>query len=78
MTQSRRKKPFSVGQHGYDNDFPEMRAIFIASGPAFRRHSVVPPFDNVDVYPLLAHLLGIKPEPNDGDFSKVRDTLATR
>ena len=72
------KKPFSVGQHGYDNDFPEMRAIFIASGPAFRRHSVVPPFDNVDVYPLLAHLLGIKPEPNDGDFSKVRDTLATR
>lgn len=71
------KSHFSYGQHGYDNTFPEMRAIFIARGPALRKHEVIAPFDNVDVYPLLAHLLGIKPEPNDGDFSKVRDTLAT-
>jgi hypothetical protein len=28
---------------------------------------VLPPFDNVDVYPLLARLLGIAPQPNDGD-----------
>ena len=44
-----------------------MRAVFIADGPAFGDGVVLPPFDNVDVYPLLARLLGIAPQPNDGD-----------
>lgn len=66
---------FSLGQHGYDIDDPDMRAVFIAHGPALRKGVVLPPFDNVDVYPLLAHLLGIKPEPSDGNFNKVRAAL---
>lgn len=61
------KKNFSYGEHGYDIDHPEMRAIFIANGPAFKRGVTVPGFDNVDVYPLLAHLLGVAPEKNDGN-----------
>ena len=32
-------------------------AVFIADGPAFGDGVVLPPFDNVDVYPLLARLL---------------------
>jgi predicted AlkP superfamily pyrophosphatase or phosphodiesterase len=55
------------GAHGYDPDSPTMRAVFVAHGPAFREGVVLPPFDNVDVYPLLARLLGIAPQPNDGD-----------
>ena len=55
------------GAHGYDPDSPAMRAVFIADGPAFGDGVVLPPFDNVDVYPLLARLLGIAPQPNDGD-----------
>ncbi|MBU6198947.1 MAG: ectonucleotide pyrophosphatase/phosphodiesterase [Xanthomonadaceae bacterium] len=66
----------SNGEHGYDNNDPAMRALFVAEGPAFRRGIVVPEFDNVDVYPLLARILGIRPEPNDGDFDAVRDLLA--
>lgn len=66
---------YSAGEHGYDNDDPAMRALFIAHGPSFRRGLVVPEFDNVDVYPLLAHLLGFAPEPNDGDFSVVAPML---
>ena len=66
---------YSPGEHGYDNDDPSMRALFIAHGPAFRRGLVVPEFDNVDVYPLLAHLLGIPPEPNDGKFPVVAPML---
>ncbi len=66
---------FSAGEHGYDNDDPKMRALFIAHGPDFRHGLVVPEFDNVDVYPLLAHLLGIKPQPNDGDYSAVAGML---
>lgn len=66
---------YSAGEHGYDNDEPSMRALFIAHGPAFRSGVVVPEFDNVDVYPLLAHLLGFAPEPNDGDFRAVAPVL---
>lgn len=54
------------GSHGYDPSLPSMRATFVAAGPAFRRGTTLPAFDNVDVYPLLAHLLGITPAPNDG------------
>lgn len=47
------------GEHGYDNDAPDMRAIFIASGPAFARGRTLPVFDNVDVYALMRRVLGL-------------------
>lgn len=68
------KKPM-LGDHGFDNAAPQMRALFVAHGPGFRQHLVVPEFPNVDVYPLMTHLLGIRPEPNDGDFHAVRNML---
>jgi predicted AlkP superfamily pyrophosphatase or phosphodiesterase len=55
------------GAHGYDPALPSMRAIFIAHGPAFRKKMTIPGFDNVDVYPLLARLMGVSPAPNDGN-----------
>ncbi|HZP65171.1 MAG TPA: ectonucleotide pyrophosphatase/phosphodiesterase [Rudaea sp.] len=67
----------SQGEHGYDNDDPAMRALFVAHGPAFRRGTVVPEFDNVDLYPMLARILGIRPAANDGDYAAVRGMLAS-
>jgi predicted AlkP superfamily pyrophosphatase or phosphodiesterase len=61
--------------HGYDPKDPDMAALFIAHGPAFRLHLVHPAFDNVDVYPLLAKLLAITPEPNDGHLEDIADML---
>jgi len=61
------KHKFSLGEHGYDNDLPSMRALFVAEGPAFKHGLVVPEFDNVDLYGLLMCVLGIKPQPNDGN-----------
>jgi predicted AlkP superfamily pyrophosphatase or phosphodiesterase len=55
------------GSHGYDPALPSMRAIFIAHGPAFRNKTTVSEFDNVDLYPLLARLVGIPPADNDGN-----------
>jgi predicted AlkP superfamily pyrophosphatase or phosphodiesterase len=69
------KGRYSAGEHGYDNDDPAMRALFVAHGPAFRRGLVVPAFDNVDIYPLLAHLLRIQPAANDGDYAAVAGML---
>jgi predicted AlkP superfamily pyrophosphatase or phosphodiesterase len=57
------------GDHGYDNMSPEMAAVFVANGPAFRHGVKLKSFDNVDVYPLLARLIGIKPRPNDGNLT---------
>ena len=55
------------GSHGYEPALPSMRAVFIAHGLSFRSGAILPPIDNVDVYPLLMHLLGLPPGPNDGD-----------
>ncbi|MEO5823918.1 MAG: ectonucleotide pyrophosphatase/phosphodiesterase, partial [Vicinamibacteraceae bacterium] len=58
---------FSRGNHGYDPEVRSMHGLFVASGPAFRRGAVVPPFESVDIYNVLARVLGITPAPNDGD-----------
>lgn len=63
------------GSHGYDPALPSMRAIFLARGPAFRRGATLPAFDNVDVYPLLARLVGIRPARNDGDIAPLLPAL---
>lgn len=63
------------GEHGYDNADPSMRALFVAEGPAFRSGYVAPPFPNVDVYPLLARLLHVTPESNDGNIADVSAML---
>ena len=64
---ARRHKSPLLGEHGYDNAAPQMGALFIANGPAFvQSGEVVKPFPNVDVYPLMTHVLGIKGEPSDG------------
>ncbi len=65
---------FSLGQHGYDPKVRAMHGLFIARGPAFRRGAVVPAFENVDVYNVLARVLGVVPAPNDGD-SRAIDRL---
>jgi predicted AlkP superfamily pyrophosphatase or phosphodiesterase len=59
-------KDFNVGAHGYDPAAPEMAALFVAEGPAFKAGQTLPPFDNVDVQPLVARLLHIRAPKGDG------------
>lgn len=66
----------AAGGHGWDPASPEMAAVFIANGPAFRRGTTLPSFENVSVYPLLARLIGIEPEPNQGNLADVEAALA--
>jgi predicted AlkP superfamily pyrophosphatase or phosphodiesterase len=65
-----------AGQHGYDPANADMAALFIAHGPSFAHGVVLGGFDNVDVYPLMTTVLGIKPEPNDGNLDEVQAALA--
>lgn len=56
------------GLHGYDNDHPLMRALFVAGGPAFPRGRYHP-FDNVDLYSgLIRSVGGIPSNETDGNF----------
>ncbi|MFI5235548.1 MAG: ectonucleotide pyrophosphatase/phosphodiesterase [Gemmatimonadales bacterium] len=61
-----RRPVMAGGDHGYDNALPSMRALFVAKGPDFKKGVEVGGFQNIHVYDLLAHLLGVKPAPNDG------------
>ncbi|WP_304561015.1 alkaline phosphatase family protein [Sphingomonas immobilis] len=71
--------PTNKGEHGYDIDDPEMTALFLVNGPAFRRDARIPvKFDNVDLYPMLARLVGVAPLPNDGNAATLAPLLAAR
>jgi predicted AlkP superfamily pyrophosphatase or phosphodiesterase len=54
------------GAHGWDPAAPEMAALFIAHGPAFRAGATLPAFDNIHVAPLLRQLAGV-PQAADAD-----------
>ena len=52
-----------AGMHGWDPTLPEMHGIFLAAGPGIAAGVTLPAVDAVDVYPLVAHLLGLTPHP---------------
>lgn len=65
------------GNHGYDNRAPEMAALFIANGPAFRQGARLPAFENVDIAPLMRKLLGLPQDPrSDGKLAPVSGAFA--
>ncbi|CAJ1077072.1 ectonucleotide pyrophosphatase/phosphodiesterase family member 1 isoform X2 [Xyrichtys novacula] len=63
------------GFHGSDNLFTNMQAIFIGYGPGFKEKTVVPPFENIEVYNLMCDLLGIRPAPNNGTHGSLNHLL---
>uniref|UniRef100_A0A671UV46 Ectonucleotide pyrophosphatase/phosphodiesterase 1 n=1 Tax=Sparus aurata TaxID=8175 RepID=A0A671UV46_SPAAU len=63
------------GYHGSDNLFTNMQAIFIGYGPGFKESTVVPPFENIEVYNLMCDLLDIRPSPNNGTHGSLNHLL---
>lgn len=74
MAKDQTKRP--RGGHGYDNRLPSMRAIFIAHGEAFKKGKAVGPFENIQVYNIMAKILGLKPASNDGNYEAAKAVLA--
>ncbi|KPE51832.1 ectonucleotide pyrophosphatase/phosphodiesterase [Chryseobacterium indologenes] len=70
-------KKTSVGKHGYNPGIvPEMKATFYAWGPEFKNNQVINEFENVNVYPLVAEVLGLKTDqPVDGKLKVLRKIL---
>jgi alkaline phosphatase D len=65
----------SYGDHGYDNRNTDMHAIFYAIGPVFKKGHLHPTFNNVDLYPLMAHILELTPAAVDGKIENVKEML---
>ncbi|XP_022345085.2 glycerophosphocholine cholinephosphodiesterase ENPP6-like [Crassostrea virginica] len=63
------------GMHGYDNTDPDMRAIFLASGPEFKKNYISKPFYNVELYQLMCSILEVRPNPNNGTWSNISPML---
>ncbi|XP_061052111.1 bis(5'-adenosyl)-triphosphatase ENPP4 isoform X2 [Eubalaena glacialis] len=64
-----------LGDHGYDNSLPSMNPFLAAHGPAFHKgyqHSTI---NIVDIYPMMCHILGLKPQPNNGTFGHTKCLL---
>ncbi len=64
-----------LGMHGYERHFQDMYGTFIADGPAFQDGIMAEAFDNVNVYGLIAQVLGITPAKTDGNLAEVRYIL---
>ncbi len=59
-----------AGMHGFDpHSMPEMKASFFAAGPDILAGKELKPFENVNVYPFIAHLLGLTAPRTDGSLS---------
>jgi len=61
--------------HGFDNKEKAMQGIFLARGPAFRQNFTVGQFENIHIYELMTHLLGIESAANDGSLDSVKVML---
>ncbi|WP_276495867.1 ectonucleotide pyrophosphatase/phosphodiesterase [Pontibacter litorisediminis] len=70
------RKP-SPGAHGYDPEtVKDMHAVFYAWGPAFKQGFTMASFSNVQVYAIVAKLLGLKYSHRiDGDDKIAKQVL---
>jgi len=68
--------PPEPGMHGFDpHKIPEMKASFFAAGPDIVVGKTVAPFENVNLYPWIAHMLGLQAPKSDGSLNVLAGTL---
>jgi len=53
----------------------DMQGIFYAYGPAFKNNFNRKTFININLYPLMTHILKLKPSDSDGRFSEIKNVL---
>ena len=68
-----------IGGHGFNpRTMPEMKAIFFAVGPDVRPGVQLKPFENVNIYPFIAEILGLEAPMVDGTLDVLRPALKIR
>jgi predicted AlkP superfamily pyrophosphatase or phosphodiesterase len=69
-----RRVPRSAGgNHGWDPIHPSMYGIFLVSGPGIKKGTIIAPFENIQIFPFLTEVLGLKSPPGiDGKAGWLR------
>lgn len=65
-----------AGNHGYDNEYQSMHALFLATGNAFYdsfEDSYI--HQNVELYNVISNILHVKASPNNGTVSSLNHIL---
>ena len=66
-----------AGQHGWDPTLPSMHGVFLVRGPGIAGGQRIPAFEAIHIYPFLAEILGLTPNPEiDGDLQVLEGILA--
>ncbi|PVD23081.1 hypothetical protein C0Q70_16343 [Pomacea canaliculata] len=63
------------GDHGWDNTYRAMSALFVGYGPSFQNGKTVEPFENIELYNMISDLIGMKPAPNNGTLGSLDHLL---
>ena len=71
MSPNKASKYRKTASHGYDPKYLEMRPIFMALGPVFKKggYQVKKTFRTKDIYGIMTYVTGIEPFPNNSTFS---------
>lgn len=68
----------NAGDHGWAPESPAMHGFFVACGPNIRTGVKPGPVRNIDIYPLMLSILGLRGPPSiDGDAANLADILYT-
>jgi len=63
------------GGHGYDPALEDMGGIFYTIGPAFKDGKKIKPFENIHIYPMITHILGLETPEIDGNIKVLKSIL---
>lgn len=62
--------------HGWDPTLRNMHALFVVMGPGIPRGKTILGFENVDIYPFITELLGLRPASDiDGRRGRLRQMI---
>ncbi|XP_049902310.1 ectonucleotide pyrophosphatase/phosphodiesterase family member 7 isoform X2 [Epinephelus moara] len=63
------------GDHGFHSGEMDMKMIFRAFGPDFKKNFLSEPFDSIHIYPLMCKVLQIQPAPHNGSVTVTEKML---
>merc|ERR1712166_438425 len=65
-----------LGNHGYDNLYESMRALFVGFGPSFKQGFETEYIhQNIELYNMMCHLVGVEPSENNGTVGSMNHVL---
>jgi hypothetical protein len=72
----RRNPSPPAGMHDWDPALPSMHGVFLVPGPWIEGGQQIPAFEAIHIYPFLAEVIGLTPNPEiDGDLEVLKGIL---